>query len=137
MKFCDHHWAMLRTAIDQRGLTQFVQGPDQHATTMQAVVEAMQGGNNDLARQLEREAPYDPLWSALWMIQNRALEQGGLYMMTGDHCPVCEAMKHLGSLPLEPNGPAVGEAFVEQEWINGPADAAHQECIRRGLLGNN
>ena len=42
------------------------------------------------------------------MIVGRALELGGLYLMTGDYCPVCEAMKH---------------GQPETHWIDGPSDA--------------
>lgn len=140
MKFCDHHWAMLRAAIEARGLTEFIRTPDQHAGTMTKIVECLnEGGAAEDASAVERDAPYDPLWSALWMIQNHALQLGGLYLLTvdeqGNHrCPVCEAVKNLSTRPLEEGGPPVGVDRVESDWINGPADAAHQECVRRGLI---
>ena len=40
-----------------------------------------------IEKTLER---YDPLMAAHNMISGRAIECGGIYLLTGDYCPLCE-----------------------------------------------
>jgi hypothetical protein len=56
---------------------------------------------------------------------------GGLYLMTAKedgtmHCPICEAVAH------KPHDAEV--QWVEDYWIQGPADATLKECQDRGLV---
>lgn len=110
MKFCNRHWGALRAAIDERGLMPLV--ARNGAEAVERAKEELGGTATD--------ASYDPLMGAHWMIVNRALESGGLYLMTGEICPVCEAIEHCN----------VGEGgyrdkkHIEEDWIEGPADAA-------------
>lgn len=113
MRFCDAHWAKLRAAIKDRGLEHLV------AKTAEQVIESMKA---DLQRE---ERPYDPLMDCHWMIVNKALQVGGLYLMGkkedgSDYCPVCEGISH--------------EAGDEAFWIIGPADAVLEHCREKGLV---
>lgn len=112
MKICEKHWAMFRAAIETRGLAKLVAKDGR--TAMDQMVADLQYGT--------LPENYDPLMSCNMMVTSRALEVGGLYMLSGDYCPVCEAMKHLD-----------GEA-TETEWINGPADAALKYCQDHKLI---
>jgi hypothetical protein len=112
MKFCQPHWDRLRNAIKERGIDHL------GAKTGEQVIEEMKA---DLEGQ---KRPYDPLLDCHWMITCRAMELGGLYLMTqkedgSNYCPICEVIAHGGD---------------EDHWINGPADAALEECRKRGLV---
>lgn len=122
MQMCEKHWTMLREAIEARGLTPFIAKDGQEA--MQQAIDQIEGDDTH----------YDPLAASNWLITGRALEMGGLYLMSGDYCPVCEVMKHMSQTPIVPGGPPAGEAWVEKHWIEGPADAALAECVRRGMV---
>lgn len=116
MRFCQPHWNALRGAIESRGLSHLIaaNGRDAHA---RAVAELQ--GNAELS-------DYDPLMAAHWMIANRVLELGGLYLMTADYCPVCEAIKgHEKHMTREE---------TEKYYIDGPADAVLQYCRENGLV---
>ena len=115
MKFCETHWAELRRAIDERGLSHLV-AKDGHAAAERLVSE-LDGTANDRT--------YDPLMDAHNMILTRALEQGGLYLLGGDFCPVCEAIAHTNEM---------AEA-VRSHWIDGPAEAVLAYCREHGLAG--
>jgi hypothetical protein len=117
MQICEKHWAMLRLAIETRGLSQFVVTDGE--TAMKQALDQLDG----------HDAPYDPLASCAWMIMGRATQQGGLYLMTGDYCPICEAVKHTNL-----DGVPVPQAEVEKHWTDGPADAALAECKRLGMV---
>jgi hypothetical protein len=123
MQICEKHWAMVRAAIEARGLSHLVAKSGEQLMA------------NTIAESKGEDAPYDPLAAVNWMISGRALEQGGLYLMTGDYCPVCEVMKHTAHIPKAPGEtePA-GEAWVERHWIDGPADAALAHCREQGLV---
>lgn len=127
MKMCDKHWAALRQAIEARGLTHLIQSAE---TNLDNAAQVIEGAD-------EAELPYDPLMSCWWMISGQAIKLGGVYLMSGDYCPICEAVKHTTGHPrLDEHGvevPATAE-WIESWWIDGPADAAHQECRRRGLV---
>jgi hypothetical protein len=123
MQFCQKHWDMLRTAIEARGLTHLIAKSGEAA--MERAVDELQGRADD--------SSYDPLMAAHWMIANRAVEMGGLYFLSGGHCPVCEAIKHTAHWPREGENEPAGEAWVESHWIDGPADAVLTHCQERGL----
>jgi hypothetical protein len=127
MELCAKHWASLRAAIETRGLMGLV--AKDAPTAMQHAVDEVEGTADP--------KDYDPLASACWMIYGVALERGGLYLMSGDLCPICEAMKHTAHLPKNGEiigvGEPVGEAFVESYWIDGPADTVLAECRKRGI----
>lgn len=125
MQICPDHYEKLKAAIEARGLTRLIAKDAQ--TSFDAAVREIQG-------EPAEPGDYDPLAACCWMIMGRALEMAGLYLMTGDLCPVCEAMKHTAHWPrnAQETEPA-GEAWVEKHWIDGPADAALAHCQRNGL----
>jgi hypothetical protein len=121
MRICQPHWDKLRTAIKNRGLSHLGAKSGEEAIT-DAVTE-LKGGTPD----------YDPLMSCHWMITSQALKMGGLYLMGAkpdgtEYCPICEAVAHMN--------PPEGMTKEQQElsWINGPADAALEECRRLGIV---
>lgn len=111
MKFCQSHWSKLRAAMVDRGIGHL--GAQSGEQAIENMTTELAGGKPD----------YDPLMDAHWMITNRALEIGGLNLMTSkedgsDHCPVCEALSHGASA---------------ENWIDGPADAVLEACRDKGL----
>ncbi len=124
MKFCQAHWDKLREAVKVRGLWHLVaQNGEQAIENEIAKIEGRADNRN-----------YDPLMSCHWMIVNRALDLGGLYLMTGDYCPICESIKHtVGKLKDENDQPCTQEG-EERYWIDGPADAALKHCQEIGLV---
>jgi len=111
MKFCQDHWNKLKQAIEERGLMHLV-APDSQ-TAMENIKEELAGTNT-----IEN---YDPLMNATHMIYGRAIECGGLYLMTGDFCPLCELEKYTQK----------GE---DQVWINGCCDSILEYCRENRLV---
>jgi hypothetical protein len=119
MKFCMPHWNALRAAIEARGMGHLV---------AKTGAEAVEG----LVLELEgraAEAFFDPLMTAHSMISSHVLGFAGLYLLTGDHCPVCEFCKHA---PPPPDGHryATNDAYM----IDGPADAVLAMAQEQGLV---
>ncbi len=112
MKFCDPHWVALKKAIDDRGLG--------HLNS--------KSGEEAVARLLDqvdgpKKQTYDPLMSAHNMITANAIHAGGLYLLTGDHCPLCELDKHKAQM---------GEC--SEDWIKNAADGALRYCRENKLV---
>lgn len=125
MKMCQPHWDKLHLAIEARGMGHLI------AKSGQEVVGRMKKE----AAGDESPETFDPLMSAWFQIMTRALEVGGLYLMTGDLCPVCEALAHTR---LEPDD-TTGKAFKTKEeleayWIDGPADSRLEYARSMGLV---
>jgi hypothetical protein len=123
VKFCDDHVAKLRAAISARGLEHLVTKSES-----EAVARAKAEAEGNLPEGL-----YDPLLCAEHMIASKALELGGMYLLKGDYCPVCEAMVH-ASGTKDSNGRMITDKIVEKDWIDGPADAVLAYCRAQGLL---
>ena len=73
MKMCTDHWASLRKAVDDRGMS--------HLISVNGAKLAER-----LTEELEGQAPpdsFDPLSSATFQIYGQALKYGGLYLMQG------------------------------------------------------
>lgn len=113
MKMCLPHWDALKDAIKERGMWPLVTESGE-AATKRAVSEMENKATNET---------YDPLMSANFMIWNAALRTGGLYLMTGDYCPLCEADKH-------------GAPGTASEWIRGCTDSVRGYCLEHGLMPN-
>lgn len=77
---------------------------------------------------------YDPLMEAHLMISGRAIQMGGLYLMSGDYCPICEVMTHMDGKPRDPTGRIWRAPEIERAWIDGPADAVLEYCQERDLV---
>lgn len=91
MKMCQSHWEELRAAIDIRGLSKFVSQGGKAAGALLA--DEVQHGRTI--------GNWDPLMAANFAIFGNAIEIGGLYLMTGDLCPLCERTKHTGKPAAE------------------------------------
>lgn len=111
MKYCDKHWAALRAAIDERGLSHLVSRDGKEA--MEQMVAELKGKGSEFI---------DPLMGAHNLVMIRSLEQGGLEAMAVDQegnerCPVCDAMTR-----------------TEFAWTHGPADTMLEQCREAGLI---
>lgn len=124
MKFCDHHWGKLRQAIVDRGLAHLIKSAEENMESMASEIE----GNGPTT--------FDPLMTAHWMICGTAIERGGVYMMTGDYCPVCEALEHTQN-PVDHLGQPMTREQLESWWIDGPSDAVHKQAVSVGLIKEN
>lgn len=126
MQICQPHWDRIRALIDEHGMAHMVGTP-------QSAFEQMAG-------ELTGEAPpdtattFDPLLRVNSMLMGRAIEQGGLYMMSGNFCPVCEAVKHLASVPRNGETEPAGAAWVEQHWTEGAVLAVKSHAIELGAI---
>ena len=109
MKFCENHWKALQDAIRARDLWHLVNDGESAIERIKAELK----GKASLAT-------YDPLLDATSMIYGRAIEAGGVYLLTGPYCPLCEADKYNG-------------AGTAEEWIDGCADAILGYCEDNGL----
>lgn len=101
MKFCMPHWDELRKAISDRGLDHLVAKDGKAAMAMMM---------DEIKKQDLDSSNFDPLMAAHNAIAAHAIEQGGLYLLTDDYCPLCELKKHKGN---------------PKEWIDG----ASNECL--------
>lgn len=122
MKICQPHWDRLVQAIKDRGMWHLV------AASGEIALENMK---DDLEG---KETPFDPLISCNNMIWSEGLNAGGLYLMTADLCPICEAIEHRKDV-VEPD---LGRPFTKEEeeswWIDGPTNACLAHCQELGLV---
>jgi len=110
MKFCHFHWDMLKNAVEDKGMWHLVAKSGQEAMerTKSEIEDGSQPGN------------FDPLMRLHWMISGRALEGLGLYLLSGDYCPMCEAGKCCAKC----------KSLVDS-WPNSAADAVKEEYDRQ------
>ncbi len=108
MRMCPNHWNDLKTAIDIRGMTHLIK-------TSTNTIERLK----DQQMGVETKDTYDPLMSACMMIYNKALECGGLYLLSGEYCPLCELNLHGGTSIV---------------WIDGATNSIKKYCIEQKLL---
>lgn len=118
MQICKTHWDKLREAIATRGLDHL--GAKSGEEAISDAVATLEG----------EDTAFDPLMSCNWMIHNRALEIGGLYLISlkqdGTHyCPICEAIEHADDMTVQE---------LETYWINGPADSVLETAREMGLV---
>jgi len=124
MQICQHHWDLLRQAMEDRGLG--------HLSSKEAAKAQIEG---ELAGEPAEERPRDPLMSANFAIMGKAMEMGGLYMMMGDLCPICEAIKHTAGKYKDPKTDQImNEHEIERWWIDNPADAELEAARARGSV---
>lgn len=103
MKCCQAHWDRLKAEIKSHGVADFI--AKDGVELGKQLVGQLEGAK-------ETRSNYDPLMAANMMIWSRAIECGGLYLMTGDYCPLCEVKKH------------AKKPDVDEEWIKGASKAA-------------
>lgn len=112
MKICQTHWALCRTAVDERGLGGLVASDGREA--VERLKDEMQGA---AARDT-----FDPLMSLNTHYTGEALRCGGLYLMgrnetgenDGHYCPICEFEAHSDSFDA---AEAIGEIADQMaEW---------------------
>jgi len=111
LRFCKAHWDELREKIRERGLYQFV--AKDGAEAMQRMVE---GG-------------FDPLMSAHNRILENALSIGGLGLMVGDLCPLCELINQCQC--------GQGDGCPFKAFTTKAADEQLEWAKEKGLLGQS
>src|SRR5262245_18153164 len=122
MQICKTHWEQLQAAIKERGLWDLVAPNGQAAIyRMQQEIEGAATNSN-----------YDPLMAANNMISAQALRLGGLYLLSGDYCPLCEAVSHT-QIPDDLSDD-VKKQGVAVYWINGCTDSILDYCRENGLV---
>lgn len=114
MKFCEPHWEQLKDKIKELGMWDLVsKGGQDLAERMQAEISGKGDGKWN----------FDPLMSAHNMIVTNAVRAGGLYLLEGDLCPLCE---------LDKNKEAMKEDSTV--WIEKAAQGALEYCREKGLV---
>jgi hypothetical protein len=113
MKLCQSHWSELKAAIEVRGLMPFV------AKNGKEVVKEMIN-QIKIGEDYDKIKPYDPLMSANMAIWEQGIKCGGLYLMQGELCPLCE---------LEKNSTAKAS-----DWINPCCDEILEDFKSKGWL---
>ncbi len=111
MRICTDHWAKLRKAIDDRGLSHLVAktGEEAHA----AIIEQLQGAEN--------KAAFDPLMNANFAIWSAFLEDAGLAGLAFEGCPLCEVAKS-------------DHPHLDDEWIRGSTNDQLEHARSLGLI---
>lgn len=112
MKICQSHWDRIRAKLDELGIGHL--GAKSGEAAIRNVVTELEGR--------EAENDYDPLMACNNMIWSNGMRYLGLSLMAAnadgsDRCPVCEIVR-----------------ATEEEWINGPTQAALSDCRERGLV---
>lgn len=123
MRMCNDHWAAMRQAVEDRGMTHLVARSGEDA--MASIVDQLQGGTGT----------WDPLMAMNNNFFSAALEYGGLGMLTqppeghghmdgGERawCPLCEAK-------IRGDGPD-----TDKVWIAECADAMLAHARDKGLV---
>lgn len=86
MRFCQPHWDRLRAEIDKHGLSHMVLSKE---AMFKQSVDSLEGKDDD-------NKAFDPLMAMHNQILARFLAPlgtDGLYIFTGDYCPLCELDK--------------------------------------------
>lgn len=131
MRFCQQHWEALRTAIDQRGLTQLVARDG---------VEAVAKMKADLQTGTTRDT-FDPLLLAHNAILKKSIEVLGMEVFQPNadgspRCPLCFSEE------LHATDPAHQESHCACGWsvqgvIDGAADWVLEGAKHFGLVGDS
>ena len=124
MKWCQEHWDAMKEKVRELGMWHLV------APNAEAAIEAMKEDIEAAGEHRESKAAFDPLMSAFWAINGRALAMGGLYIMSEPVCPLCELDKHAPSDAPIPEGFASHAAA----WIDGCMRAQREGARNRGEL---
>jgi len=76
MNWCQKHWDDLRTALDRKGLTEFIADSEEEAARRMAAFSAEEGDPKD---------SFDPLFMCHIRVNTRMMEDIGMFM----ECPLC------------------------------------------------
>lgn len=112
MKFCKDHWSKLQTAINERGLSDLVSGSGEELQRRMKI---------EMEAKKTTKESFDPLMTAHNMIVKNALQAGGVYMLNGDFCPLCE---------LNKNAEEMKE--TADDWIRKSADGVAAYAVEIG-----
>lgn len=124
MAFCDDHWTRLRTAIDERGLSDLVS--DNGAVAASRQLDELDDGMLDGTIDWPS---FDPLMFAFWNLLANGSRIVGIPLVLLDDCPLCWLIiEHDRVCDGDPR--CKGSAGFE-EWIDKAADSAQAEWHRR------
>jgi hypothetical protein len=129
MKFCTKHWEKLSELIKQHGMWHLVAGSGEEVARRMRDAEEMHKAGQEMTLDV-----FEPLMMSHNMICMQAIKVGGDYMMAGDFCPVCEAMKGLAGRPKQDGTPATTED-VEVDWTENVVSAVANFARERGFIG--
>jgi len=123
MQICKDHWAMMRQAIDEKGMSSLIAKDGSTAIENEvAQLEAAKNGHPEP----HKAAPFDPLMSMNWYWANSALECGGLAVLMAKEdgsprCPLCEFVSNV-------------PGFVAKSEIENVAKQMQAYCYDEGLI---
>lgn len=110
MRHCQKHWLMTRQAVADMGMSPLVARNGEEAA--QQVVDELIGQDS--------AATFDPLMAAFIMVADRSTSALGLYLLSGDYCPICEVVATHAAQKCEHG---CTDEDVEREWVEGPVRA--------------
>jgi hypothetical protein len=119
MQLCTLHWADLKTALDERGLTKFISKDG--GVAIKALVAATSGAGDT----------FDPLMQASIMIMAQAIQSFGQEIMAEDApCPLCALDYHAAHCTAPGCKNETGA-----DWVRFAADEQLSNAKQMGLIG--
>ena len=118
MKFCQAHWDRLKKSIIDAGMGKLIADDGAQA------VERMKAELDSTAT----DETFDPLMAAHNALVTEFLNPlgaDGLYIFTGDYCPMCELVR------LNPRPP---EQAMDENWIKGVTRELQEYCREKKLI---
>ena len=119
MKFCSVHWNKLCEGVNLRGLGHLVTHKEEESIDVDNVPKTKN---------------YDPLINLHWSISLHAVQMGGLYLLSGDYCPVCEAIETMVGREDVESEEIVTLEEVEYYWLEAPLNAELKHCKDKGII---
>lgn len=122
MKICSDHWNALRTAVEERGLSQFVSKDGE--TAVKRLTSAFSNTADDADS-------FDPLMQANFAIWGNAMDAfGSAIVAEGAPCPLCALDQHIAECKDTDCHRESGA-----DWIKFAADEQLQAAQDMGLMG--
>lgn len=101
MRCCADHWAAMRKAVHDKGMSQLVSGSGQELLERTELSFDDANGSAALAKAKEKQS-FDPLAGMTWNFYGRVMQSAGLWVMgerpaepdgmpenDGQYCPLC------------------------------------------------
>lgn len=111
---CAEHWTRLRKEVEDSGMTHLVSRSGKEA--FDKIVAPL----TEPASPRNGADDFDPLMGANFSIWGAALKDGGLAMMVGDKCPLCECCRENPGL--------------DEDWIKGSVADELNHARQLGLM---
>lgn len=155
MRHCPEHWAAMRKAVHDRGMSHLVAGDNKDALARaMREIDAHQAGEQPAA------SDFDPLMAMNWSFTGKLMERLGMSVMVSrteedgmpenkdengynHYCPLCVVRRDFAAHNT-PTGKCgkpecdivikPGEQSWELGWIEGCADAMYHTAVEKGLI---